>query len=168
MTAGSVDPVLVLAVGNRLLSDDGLGMVLLDELSRDRRWGEHVEFVDGGTQGLALLGRLGGRRAVVLLDAVALGAAPGTVHVQFGVPFGLFRSGTAHEANAVELLRYAALLGDLPDEVAIVGIEPASLETGIGLSDAVSAAIPEAVERAAAILSDLFKEEHSHVPCAAG
>src|SRR5205085_8123532 len=74
MTAGSAKPILILAVGNQLLSDDGVGIVLLDELSRDRIRGDGVEFVDGGTQGLALLGQFTGRDAVVILDAVALGA----------------------------------------------------------------------------------------------
>ena len=74
-------PVLVLAVGNILLGDDGCGQRVLAELATVRaRWGSAVELVDGGTQGMALLGLLSGRRAVVVLDAVRLGAAPGTVH----------------------------------------------------------------------------------------
>ena len=62
--------------------------------------------LDGGTQGLALLGRLEGRRVLVLLDAVALGAAPGTVHIlrnQEVLTMG-FRSTTAHEGNARAVL----------------------------------------------------------------
>ena len=88
MTGGSVDqsparaPVLVLGLGNLLLGDDAAGLRLLAAVEREgARWGDSVEFVDGGTQGLALLGQLSGRRAAVFLDAVGVGAAPGMVHV---------------------------------------------------------------------------------------
>src|SRR5579872_4180318 len=58
MIDGSVEPVLILAIGNQLLSDDGVGMVLLEELSRRGEWGGAVDLVDGGTQGLMLLSQI--------------------------------------------------------------------------------------------------------------
>jgi hydrogenase maturation protease len=128
--------------------------------SRARHWGESVEFVDGGTQGQALLAWLEGRRALLILDAVALGATPGTVHVLEGDRVGECMPGgqmTAHGGNAGDLLRVAALLGETPGALAIVGIEPAVVRTGEGLSEAVTAALPEAVERAAEILDRLCK-----------
>jgi len=149
---GRIAPVLVLAVGNVLLGDDGVGQRLLAELGTlAARWGVAVELVDGGTQGMALLGFLTGRRAVVLLDAVAVGAAAGTVHrlrdeaVFAAAP----KAGmTTHEASAVELLRAAALVGELPDEVVVVGVEPATIETGVGLSEVVDASVPDALRAA--------------------
>jgi len=70
MTAGSVDastaraPVLVLGLGNLLLSDDAAGLHLEAALAAERGPSDQVEFVDGGTQGLALLHYLARRRAV--------------------------------------------------------------------------------------------------------
>ncbi len=155
----TVRPLLVLAVGNQLLSDDGVGLALLDELSRDAASSHGVEFVDGGTLGLTLLARLSGREAVIVLDAIALGDAPGTLHVlRFPFSSSAARSTTAHEANALELLRFAALLGELPASVWIAGIEPERLSTGIGLSEAVSAAVPEAVQTIRRLISELQKE----------
>jgi hydrogenase maturation protease len=147
-------------------------MVLLDELSREA-WEGRVEFVDGGTQGLALLGRLGGRRSLLILDAIALGAEPGTVHVldspdlsKLDVRSTAARSTTAHESSATELLRFAALLGELPEHVVLAGIEPDTLTTGIGLSARVAAAIPAAAEKARTIVSKLLLEkEPLDVPC---
>ena len=61
MTVGSVDagparaPVLVLGLGNLLLSDDAAGLHLKAALAAERGTSDQVEFVDGGTQGLALL-----------------------------------------------------------------------------------------------------------------
>ncbi len=140
--------IVVLALGNTLLRDDGVGAAILQALEREAAgWGGQVEFVDGGTQGLALLGVLSGRRAAVILDAVALGAAPGTVHVLSADDVSGVRSRratTAHEGNAGELLAAARLLGDLPERTIVVGIEPEEIRTGIGLSDRVARGVQEA------------------------
>jgi len=159
---GRAAPVLVLAVGNILLGDDGVGQKLLAGMAPlAGRWGGAVELVDGGTQGMALLGFLTGRRAVVLLDAVAVGAAPGAVHrlhdqaVFAAAP----RAGmTTHEASAVELLRAAALVGELPDEVVVVGVEPANLETGVGLSEVVEASVANALRAAVEAVDTLVSQ----------
>jgi len=67
-------PVLLLALGNPLMEDDGAGQEVLASIkSSTPEWGRQVEFVDGGTQGLALLGMFERRKAVVFLDAVRLG-----------------------------------------------------------------------------------------------
>jgi len=157
-----VAPVLVLAVGNLLLGDDGCGQAVLAELAEvQARWQGAAELVDGGTQGMALLGLLSGRRAVLVLDAVKLGAAPGTVHRLRGqeVFSALAASGlTAHEGNAGELLRSAALLGELPAEVIVIGIEPERLATAIGLSPSVEASVPAALSAATEVLDGLVSE----------
>ena len=159
MTDGSVEeraPVLVLALGNLLLFDDAVGLRMLELLPRE---GPGVEYLDGGTQGLALLPYLAGRRAVVILDAVGLGAAAGTVHVLRGEDIDRFnarRAGTAHEGNALELLVTARMLGDAAGEVAVIGVEPERVATGIGLTPAVEAAVPAAVERARLVLREMM------------
>ncbi len=144
-------PVLVLGVGNTLLGDDGLGIHLLEQLCRsiDDSDGA-VEFLEGGTRGLALLGSIAGRSALVLLDAVSLGSVPGTVYLRRDADVLAMHCGstTAHEGNAGELLTAARLLGDLPKHVFLVGIEPARLGSGIGLSEPVRKAIPAALEAA--------------------
>jgi hydrogenase maturation protease len=142
-------PVLVLAVGNLLLGDDAAGLRLLEAVRRQPDWGPEVEFLDGGTAGLMLLGELDGRRALVVLDAVDYRLRPGAVEVlEPGAAEGFHRSSTAHEGNAGELLATARLLGVLPERVTLVGIQAASLATGIGLSPAVEAALPEAARLA--------------------
>jgi hydrogenase maturation protease len=132
-----------------LLRDDGLGLRLLKDFSSK---GAAAEFLDGGTPGLALLAYLSNRRALIILDAVALGAPPGTVHVLKGDAIAAHHAVAAHGSNALELLAAARLLGDLPPSVTIVGIDPACIRTGVALSAEVEAAIPEAISHARSVL----------------
>lgn len=125
-------------------------MELLSRLEPfSQEWGTAVELIDGGTCGLALLGAVLDRAAVVFLDAVKLGTEPGSVHVlRKGDLLSMSgRKSSAHEGGAKEILAALELLGATPPDVAVVGIEPASVATGIGLSDVVSAHLDEAVDR---------------------
>ena len=157
-------PVLVLGLGNLLLRDDAAGLRLLDELRQLHGDDRRIEFVDGGTQGIALTALFGGRAAVLLLDAVQVGAPAGTVHrvldpLQRPPRGNAGAKGGAHQMNAGDLLLTASLLGELPRCLAVVGIEPAVVRTGIGLSPEVEAAIPAAAEAASSVLRELLGAE---------
>lgn len=137
-------PVLLLGLGNPLLSDDGAGQELLSRLTSDAsQWGGQVEFLDGGTQGLALLGIFEGRKAVIFLDAVRLGDKPGAVHVLNGEEVARMgrRAATAHEGSAPQILAALELLGEMPPEITMIGLEPERIQTGVGLSPPVQAGL---------------------------
>jgi hydrogenase maturation protease len=166
MTNGSVSrrhpaPILVLGLGNVLLQDDGLGPNLLEELAKKYQHHPTVEFMDGGTQGLALLGRIEDRQALVILDAVATGHEPGAVSVLEGqdvLRFATSRATTAHEGNAGELLATAAFLGELPNKCYIIGVEPKELDTGLGLSPDVHRSLKSALRKAQHVLDGLLQD----------
>ena len=163
MTAGSAEeraPVLVLGLGNPILGDDGVGLELLQAFQSLRGTDPRVEYLDGGTQGIALLAALSGRRALLVLDAMALGGQPGDVHVIDELQPGSDNRGlAAHEANAGELLAVAALSGDLPETRMMVGVEPEWLKTREGLSECVKKAMPAALEAAGIALDSLLDED---------
>jgi len=153
-------PVLVLGLGNLLLGDDAVGVRLLERLGEGYGYDGAVEYVDGGTQGLALLGCLEGREAVLVLDAVDLGAAPGTVHVLRGPVVEQLRArraSTAHEGGAVQLFEVANVLRLGWYELALVGVEPENVRTGIGLSPSVEQSMEEALERAREIIEEMVR-----------
>jgi hydrogenase maturation protease len=117
----------------------------------------HDKYCDGGTQGLALLGHLSGREAIIIVDALAMGAAPGTTKIlDFSEVsrMGASRANTSHEGNAGELLAIAKVLDELPDRVFIVGVEPESVATGYGLSESVRKALPIAAARLRYLLAE--------------
>ena len=149
-------PILVLGLGNLLLSDDGFGLELLTRLRDSYGAKPGVEFLDGGTLGTALLGEIEGRQALLILDAVG-GGTPGQVScvedpLRYPSPQGI----GGHGANASGLLAAASLLNWLPEHVAVVGATPLSLATNIGLSDPLRKALPEAVGLAEATLAEFM------------
>lgn len=144
-----------------LLGDDGVGPALLSKVGERYSRVQDVECVDGGTQGLALLGYLAERTTLVLLDAYSSGKAPGEVTVlnksELLAP-GAQRATTAHEGNAGELLAVAQLVGELPEQVFLVGVEPERVRTELGLSPSVKAALPAAGACACQIIEQALRE----------
>lgn len=142
-------PLRIIGVGNPLLGDDGLGIVAARHLAA-LEWPPGVEVLDGGTGGLALFELLAGARGVILLDALAMGTAPGTLRRLVGEelewpaaePPGL----SLHDSGLVGVLALARELGRLPPLV-LYGVEPARVELGLGLSPAVAAALEELAAR---------------------
>ena len=58
----------------------------------------------------------------------------------------------------MELLSVAALLGDLPDRLYVVGVQPESVCTRLGLSPAVQKSIGPALEKTQQIVDQLVFE----------
>ncbi len=140
-------PVLVLGLGNTLLSDDGVGVHVVEALRAARGFGDDVVLRDGGTLGLALLPELESAEALIVVDAAAFSAVPGEVRVFEGAAMDAQLAGkrhTVHEVNLVDLMGAAELSGVRPERRALVGIEPKSFEWGLAPTDVVAAAVPRA------------------------
>jgi hydrogenase maturation protease len=140
--------VLVLGLGNLLCCDDGAGVVAVGRLERDFALPAGVRVVDGGTLGLDLLGLVASAERVILVDAVAGNAPPGTLVRLAGddVAPAVFERLSVHQIGVADLLLGAALCDRYPDEVVIVGVVPASTELALGCTPAVAASLDTLVE----------------------
>lgn len=140
--------ILVLGVGNVLLSDEGVGPKVIEELIKSYQADDCVEFVDGGTMGFDLLPYLDDRSHLVVIDAVNTGKAPGhTERIVLDDPASFFRTMVSpHQLGLGEVLGVAAMTDNLPPSIVAIGIEPASLETSIELSPEVAKKMPELVK----------------------
>lgn len=146
-------PILVLGIGNTLLRDEGVGVRVIEAM-REMALPPGVELVDGGTAGADLLDIISNRRKVIVIDAVDAGLEPGTIlrlHVE-----DLASAGrplvSLHEIALTETLAAARIIGSMPDEVIIWGIQPKDLRPGDVLSAEVASAVPRLVKR---VLVDL-------------
>jgi hydrogenase maturation protease len=92
----------------------------------------------------ALIDAWDGADILWLVDAVASGAAPGTVHrldaSERELPAELFRAST-HHVGVAEAVELARALGRLPRQTILFGIEGGSFEVGGELTGAVALAV---------------------------
>jgi len=148
---------LVLAVGNPLRMDDGVGAAIVAIL-RERDLPSHVTVMDGGTLGFEMVLLFQGYERVVILDAAEMGLeggvwrhfTPDEVRLQTR---DMHLGGTLHYAGLAEALSLGEALGVLPPHIEIFGIQPSKVDWSIGLTPAVAAAVPQVAEAVCAALS---------------
>ena len=142
-TAADPGGVLVLGLGNVLLGDDGIGAAAVDRLERDYEIPPEVRLVEGGTLGLSLLDEIAQARHVILVDAVATDAPPGTlVRLDGADVWDAVRDRlSAHQVGVADLLNAARLIGRYPASVMLLGLVPGLIGLGVGRTREVDAAI---------------------------
>lgn len=143
-------PVLVLGLGNILLTDEGAGVHIVKQLADAHAGIPDVEFMDGGTLSFTLANAIVATDALIVVDTAALGAPPGTVRVFEGDAMDHFVStgpkSSVHEVSLSDLLAIAALEGLLPKRRALVGIQPQDFDWGDWPTEAVAKALPLACD----------------------
>lgn len=144
--------ILVLGLGNSLLSDDGAGPLAIELLGRSPVGAlAGVALRDGGTIGLSLLPEIEDCDAFIAIDAASFGAEPGTVRVFEGEAMDAMLAGnkkTAHEVALADLMGAAALAGSRPARRALVAVQPASIAIGMEPTAPVMQAMPLILEAA--------------------
>jgi hydrogenase maturation protease len=164
-TSVAATHTLVLGLGNILLSDDGVGIHVIKALGGLEDAGEigHVIALrDGGTIGLALLSEIEEFGSLIVVDAMQLGQAPGTVRAFEGPDMDRQLCGkkrSAHEVALADLMMAAQLAGFGPARRALVAVQPASTGWGLTLTDPVREAVPEACRRVVSLLDGW---DHGH------
>jgi hydrogenase maturation protease len=135
--------ILVLGIGNILLTDEGAGVRALERLADRYEFSSNVTLMDGGTLGVRLLEPMMDADRLVILDAVRVGGRPGKVR-RFTVEdlkVTLAGKASLHDKGIVEALGYAELLDRRPRTV-IIGIEPKDITSwSTMLSDPVQAGL---------------------------
>ncbi len=138
--------VLVIGIGTRQ-GEDAVGLRVVERLARSalpagarlatcERPLDLVELLDAG--------------AVVLVDAVCSGAAPGTLHELRSGDLAREPGLSTHALGVAEALALAEALGRAPAHLELVGIEvtpPATVRIDGGISPAVERAVAAATGR---------------------
>jgi hydrogenase maturation protease len=145
--------ILVLGVGNLLLSDEGVGIHVAQQLLTQSLPSD-VEVIDGGTGGFELISYFCGRKKVIIIDAVDGDDEPGTI-LRFtpdDLNIAWRPSLSAHQTGVEGLLHFSKELSP-PPEVVIIGVIPKETRRlGTSLSKTVKKRIQKAV---AAVLKEI-------------
>ncbi len=135
---------LVLGLGNLLHSDDGLGVHAIQTLLLDPRIPSDVVLMDGGTQGLALLSHISPFQRLLVIDALDVGEPPGTmVRIEGEALRNLPGKASVHQLGFSDLLVALELLGDLPEEIVLLGVQPLSTAWSTELTTPVRTALDQ-------------------------
>lgn len=143
--------VVVLGLGNVLLSDDGVGVAAAHRLQRGWEMAPGVTVLDGGTLGLSLLPYIERAHHLLLLDAVrAEGRPAGTLLRLEGqdVPPAVAHRLSPHQIGVADLLTGAVWIERHPDVVTLLGVVPEHIELGAARTPAVEGALPALVAAA--------------------
>ena len=133
------DPV-VIGVGNRMRGDDAAGLVVIDRLVG--RLSADVRLVESTGDVTHLLEAWRDASRAIVIDAVVSGDQAGTVHrldARSGIPSS-WRSPSSHLLGLVEALELGSILGAVPADTVVFGIEAAEIDTGSEMTGPVEAA----------------------------
>jgi hydrogenase maturation protease len=154
-------PILVLAVGNLLMGDEGVGIHILRELERCPPL-PGTRLLDGGTGGIDLLEHIQACDTVVMIDATRDGSPAGTFkQFRATTPSGLPQGLSAHDFGLKDLFAAATILDKMPDvrlvTVSVETVRPMSME----LSEPVAAAVPLVVNAVRSLVGLLATEANA-------
>jgi len=140
----------VLGIGNLIMTDDGVGVRVVQRLAEGYVFPPEVTILDGGTLGLDLLAHLEGVQRLLIIDAMETGGPTGTIVRMTGeeIPVVFETKLSPHQMGLKDLLAVSVLRGITPPEMVLLGVQPGNIEMGIELSPAVEAQLDTLVDRA--------------------
>lgn len=132
------------------MTDDGVGVRVVQRLTDGYAFPPEVTVMDGGTLGLDLLSHLEGVDRLLIIDAMETGGPPGTIVRMTGeeIPIAFESKLSPHQMGLKDLLAVSLLRGVTPPEMVLLGVQPANIELGTDLTPEVEAQLDTLVDKA--------------------
>ncbi len=138
--------IKIIAVGNPLRGDDGVGPAVLERL-RETRLPENVELIDSGSDPLDVVRHIMDAERAIVIDAAGMNREPGHIELLKPEDLRLAVNGglcSTHGYGLAEGLELARAVGFRTD-VLIIGIQPENVSPRDGLSTSVASRIPDVI-----------------------
>ena len=148
--------VLVLGLGNELLTDDGVGVHVVRRLQKESL-PQDTEILEIGTAILHVQHLLEQAVHVVAIDAVRAGDKPGSVYCFDIDQAQLNQPVTLHDLGIVGVLKL--IPESLRPKVTILGVEPETIDYGMELSPLVEASLPRVAQIARKIMMQILSRK---------
>jgi len=138
--------ILILGVGNILFTDEGFGVRVAEELEQKYHFSDNVTVLDGGTLGLKLMGPIMESDYLIIVDIVLNEGEPGEIFRLLGEDLNkacAFKN-SMHQTDLLDTLAQCSIIGSVPDDVILYGIEPINYkDMSAALSPELEAKLPE-------------------------
>jgi hydrogenase maturation protease len=142
---------LVLGVGNKLMSDEGIGVHTIERLASKYKLPEEIQILDGGTLGLDLLYYLEGIENLLIVDAAETGKEAGKMIRLEGdeVPAFMSIKISPHQMGVPDMLAAAKMKDIYPRRLVLWGIQPDVITLSLDLSPALASRVDALTEKLA-------------------
>lgn len=148
-------PILILCLGNEIISDDGFGPEVARQLTLHDDQVEQVGVIFAPVAGFYLLDLLAGREKVLIVDTIRTGkVVPGTLQSFPTNTFtpGGYRLTISHQISLPTTLELGRRLGmDMPKVIDLIAVEAEDLET---LSEELTPSVRSAVDKAIVLIKE--------------
>lgn len=152
--------ILVLGLGNDILTDDGIGLQVVRKLKAQGFGASLVEFAETTEMGLALLDFITDYRTVILVDSIQTGCVPpGHIYDLDAAGFARYSGRSPHFLGVGETVELGLRLGlPMPATVRVVAVETEDPFTlGTELTPPLRAALPRAVDYVRSMIVELVR-----------
>ena len=132
----------VMGIGNILMQDEGIGVHIIRELEK-YDFNPHIALIDGGNMGMDLLPFFDEYNKMIIVDAVDFEESPGFIDtIENDDILALFTTKMSlHHLGLKDVLSYAKLLDQTPEDLCLIGIQPKKIEMEMHLSQTVTSRI---------------------------
>ena len=151
------DETLIIGIGNSLLSDEGAGIHALYHLQSKYPDIPNLTFLDGGTLGFTLATWIEDCANLIVFDAAELHQPAGSVKTFVGSAMDEYLGSSkrsAHEIGLLDLIHIARITNHLPENRALIGIQPQAVDWGMEPSAPVRRALKRASNEAVALITN--------------
>lgn len=149
--------IVVLGVGNILLSDEGIGVYAVEILERDYALPPQVEVIDGGTSGMDCLDRLAEVDLLLIADCMrSPDTTPATITRLDGPQLDQwFKTKISpHQVGLSDVLATLNFHAIAPKKIVLIGVQPQSMATAMALTPPLQAVLPDVVQALVQELQD--------------
>lgn len=139
--------ITVIGLGNILMSDDGLGVIAVNELHKRNSGYGRINCLDVGTSVLNYVTDIGKAENLIAIDAMTAGYPPGTIYRMDNMDMinDIRSFSDSHGCSLPEAVALSRELTGFPYRVIIYGIEPYTCEAGLCISSEVKEALKKLI-----------------------
>jgi len=139
--------VLILGVGNLLMTDDGFGVHVINEL-RKYPFPPNVNLIEAGIVSHQLIPQFHDSDLLIFIDAIEAGDTPGSIF-RFRpeeMRFMTHLKTSLHDISLIDVLNMTELTGEKPETI-IIAVQPKDVKTcSMELNEEIRAVIPKVIK----------------------
>ena len=155
-----MEKLLVLGIGNTLLTDDGVGVYAAEELMKDE-WPENVTVMEAGTFTQDIYALFQGYDRLLVLDVIHAEHDPGTIYelTEDDIMSNKKQRVSIHDVDMLDSLKMCEMRCGKRPKMEIIGMQPYNItDWNMGLSEICQSKFDNFVSHAKKRVNSIIQE----------